>query len=47
MDRFIESQVLIPREWRPLQPAELAGDAPKAKLLRSLQSLLAEHKETV
>ena len=47
MDRFVESQVLVPGEWRPLKPDELAGESPKATLLRSIQAALDAHKETV
>jgi uncharacterized protein YdiU (UPF0061 family) len=47
MDRFIESQVLQPGEWKPLEASELEGPALKAKLLRSIQGVLEEHKETV
>ena len=47
MDRFIESQVLLPREWKPLEKAELQGPSRKAKLLREIQAALEEYKETV
>jgi hypothetical protein len=47
MDRFIESQVLLPREWRPLERGDLEGASPTAKLLRSIQEMLETHKETV
>jgi hypothetical protein len=47
IDRFIESQVLQPGQWRPLEPAELEGPSTKARLLRSIQGALNEHKETV
>jgi hypothetical protein len=47
IDRFIESQVLQPGQWRPLDAAELEGPSAKAKLLRSIQDALNEHKETV
>jgi uncharacterized protein YdiU (UPF0061 family) len=47
IDRFIESQVLQPGQWRPLEAAELEGPSAKARLLRSIQGALDEHKETV
>ena len=47
MDTFIASQVLIPGEWKPIDSRELEGTAPKAKLLRAMQGLLEECKETV
>ena len=47
MDRFVESQVLVPGEWRPVTKAELQGDSPKAKLLRTIEATLDAHKETV
>jgi uncharacterized protein YdiU (UPF0061 family) len=47
MDRFIESQVLEPGEWKPLEPPELEGTSAKSKLLRLIQNVLEEHKETV
>jgi uncharacterized protein YdiU (UPF0061 family) len=47
MDRFVESQVLVPGKWRPLAAGELEGDSPKATLLRSAEATLAAHKEAV
>ena len=47
MARFVESQILVPGEWRPLTDSELAGDSPKATLLRTIQAVLEKHKETV
>jgi uncharacterized protein YdiU (UPF0061 family) len=47
IDRFIESQVLQPGQWRPLEPAELEGTSAKARLLRSIQDVLDAHKEAV
>jgi hypothetical protein len=47
VDRFIESQVLQPGQWRPFEAAELEGPSAKARLLRTLQDVLDEHKETV
>jgi hypothetical protein len=47
MDRFIESQILIPGKWKPIKPDEIERDNPKALLLRAIQECLEEHKETV
>jgi hypothetical protein len=47
IDRFIESQVLQPGQWRPLDAGELDGPSTKARLLRSIQDVLDEHKEAV
>lgn len=47
MDRFIVSQVLVPGEWRPLAPSELADGSPRARLLQSIQVHLEANKETV
>jgi hypothetical protein len=47
MDRFIESQVLIPGRWNPIGPEELEGESPRARLLRAMQRELQECKETV
>ncbi|MGB7156721.1 MAG: protein adenylyltransferase SelO family protein [Tepidisphaeraceae bacterium] len=47
MDAFIASQVLVPGEWKPIDPRELEGTAPKAKLLRAIEEGLEVCKETV
>lgn len=47
LDRFIESQVLIPGRWRPISPEETEGTTLKSRLLRSIQHDLDECKETV
>jgi uncharacterized protein YdiU (UPF0061 family) len=47
MERFIESQVLIPGEWKPVAKEELKGPSPKSRLLRAMQNELEECKETV
>jgi hypothetical protein len=47
MDTFIASQVLVPGEWKPIDARELQGTTAKAKLLRAMQGLLDECKETV
>jgi uncharacterized protein YdiU (UPF0061 family) len=47
IDRFIESQVLVPGRWKPFQSVEIDSDLPKAKLMRAIQETLEEHKEAV
>jgi hypothetical protein len=47
LDRFIESQTLIPGRWRPISPEETEGTTLKCRLLRSIQHDLEECKETV
>jgi hypothetical protein len=47
MDCFIESQVLIPGEWKPISADLLKGTSPRARLLRSIQHELEDCKETV
>ena len=34
MDAFIDSQVLLPDAWKPIDASEIVGTSPKAKLLR-------------
>jgi hypothetical protein len=46
IDRFIESQVLIPGRWRPIY-GKLDEDSRLARLLRVMQAQLEECKETV
>jgi hypothetical protein len=47
IDRFIESQVLIPGEWRPIEKHELKKSTGKSALLRRVCKELEECKETV
>jgi uncharacterized protein YdiU (UPF0061 family) len=47
MDRFIQSQILIPGQWRQIEETELAGDSLRARLLRAIQLPVEECKETV
>jgi hypothetical protein len=47
IDRFIESQILIPGQWKPITEAELAGDDPRRQLLREMQSQVEVCKETI
>ena len=47
MDRFVESQVLIPGEWRPIEADELENGSARSRLLRAMLRQLEECKETV
>lgn len=47
MDTFIDSQVLIPGQWRPLPDAELRSSRPKGRLLRKIHQDLKNYRETV
>src|SRR5581483_1058422 len=47
LDRFIESQVLIPGEWKPIDSRELKRAGRRSRLLRKVQKSLEECKETV
>jgi uncharacterized protein YdiU (UPF0061 family) len=47
VDRFIESQVLIPGQWRPITPDDRAGEDGRSQLLRAMQSEVEEAKETI
>jgi len=47
IDRFIESQVLVPGAWKPIEGRELKRRGCKSRLLRRVQKELEECKETV
>jgi hypothetical protein len=47
MDLFIDSQVLVPDRWRPIDKTHFEGDTPRSRLLRSIQAGLESCKETV
>jgi hypothetical protein len=47
LDAFIDSQVLIPGQWRPLPAAELRSPRPKGRLLRKISQDLENYRETV
>jgi uncharacterized protein YdiU (UPF0061 family) len=47
IDRFIESQVLIPGQWKPITDVELSGDDARTQLLRAMQSQVEVCKETI
>ncbi len=46
MERFIESQVLIPGQWKSMIP-DRSQTSTKARLLRAMQSELEDCKETI
>lgn len=47
IDRFVESQVLVPGAWKPIDGRELKRRGHKSRLLRRVQRELEECKETV
>ena len=47
LERFIESQVLVPGKWKPIQPAEVAGRSMKAQYLRKIQEVLEMYQELI
>ncbi len=47
MDTFIESQVLIPGQYKPIPADDLASDNSRSRLLRAMMAGLEQCKETV
>lgn len=47
IERFIQSQVLVPGKWKPIDQAELEGESMKSRLLRRIQKNLEIHKELI
>jgi len=47
LDRFIESQVLIPEKWKPIEKDEIKGSSIKARLLRKMQEHLEFFDEKI
>jgi uncharacterized protein YdiU (UPF0061 family) len=47
LDAFIDSQVLIPGKWQPVQPEQLKSDTLKSRLLNKIQANLEEYKESI
>ena len=47
IDRFIESQILVPGKWKPIREEELKGSSTKARLLRKMRENLEIYKETI
>ncbi|MFN2493202.1 MAG: protein adenylyltransferase SelO family protein [Pyrinomonadaceae bacterium] len=47
LDAFIDSQVLIPGKWQPVQPEQLHLNTLKSRLLQRIQENLEEYKESI
>ena len=47
IERFIQSQVLIPGKWKPIRPQELKGSSIKARLLRMMMENLELYSENI
>jgi uncharacterized protein YdiU (UPF0061 family) len=47
IDRFIESQVLIPGKWKPIREEELKGTSMKTRLVKKIQENLEIYKDTI
>jgi len=47
LERFIQSQVLVPGKWNPIDPEELKGNSVQARHLRKIQKNLEFFKETI
>ena len=47
LDAFIDSQVLIPGKWQPVQLEQLKPDTLKSRLLNKIQANLEEYKESI
>jgi hypothetical protein len=47
LEAFIDSQVLIPGVWQPVQPQQLKGKTLKNQLLQRIQRNLEEYKESI
>jgi hypothetical protein len=47
LDAFIDSQVLLPERWLPVEPGQLKLKTIKSQLLVMMQENLEQHKESV
>jgi len=47
LDRFIESQVLVPGQWKAIHPRELKGSTMKARYLRRIQENLKDYQDLI
>lgn len=47
IERFIESQVLVPGKWKPIHKDELKGKTMKSRLLRNMQKNLENYSERI
>ena len=47
LEAFIDSQVLIPGKWQPVEPDELKLNTSKSRLLIKIQENLEQYKESI
>jgi hypothetical protein len=47
LDAFIDSQVLIPERWQPVEPEQLKRKTVTSQLLAMMQQNLEHYKESV
>jgi len=47
IERFVQSQVLVPGKWKPIRPQELQGSTMKSRLLRKMQGNLQLYSEAI
>ncbi len=47
LDTFIESQVLIPGKWQPVEPEQFKLNTPKSRLLIKIHANLEQYKESI
>lgn len=47
IERFIDSQVLVPGVWHPVHAKELKGDSPTARLLRKVKETMETYNEKI
>jgi hypothetical protein len=47
LEAFIESQVLVPGKWQPVQPEQLKENSMKGRLLQRIEENLEQYKESI
>jgi len=47
LDAFIDSQVLIPGTWQPVDPKHLKSRTVRSRLLVTIQENLEQYKESI
>jgi len=47
LEAFIESQVLVPGKWQPVQPDQLKENSMKGRLLQRIEENLEQYKESI
>ncbi len=47
IERFIDSQVLVPGVWHPIHSKELKGNSPTARLLRKIKETMETYNEKI